>query len=287
MDPVNYSTFIEPVYIETLETSEVSKRSGALWECIGRTGDLFGGYRYNFRLRSEYDDVTSPDANARQSARLAACKKRLEISPAGEYLASEIRFLTPSYRYIDQLNRLGYEMKSDATGVYLTLPDRESFLARWQILQQSQPELPTITVVCHPGIADDKTFIESFCRYDVLLSSEKEFVHDHFAHLIRTVILIFTSGEDGNPTYKEDKEQLVRLVKKAYQPLLQADDLKSTKVTSLVTEARKELARQVDLIWARQDYEESEEWQRNTNWLSPIQQKIDQLAKMANRMTIR
>lgn len=67
---------------------ETAKRSGELWECIARKPEKEGGYTYTFRLKDEYDDVTSTDpkrakaAKDRMDAILPAAEKRgLEVLP--------------------------------------------------------------------------------------------------------------------------------------------------------------------------------------------------------------
>ena len=280
----------EPQLLQQDQT-EISKRSSALWECVARNADLFDGYLYTFRLRAEYDNVTPDDSKVREACRQAALKKRAEILPAGEYLGSEIRFLQPDYPYAADLAKLGYAMKTEQTGVYLVLPDKEAFLARWKFLQKATPSLPEISIVSCPDVADDKTFIEAFYTHDVLLSRGKEFVHDHFAHLIRTIKLIFSSGDDGNPTYKEEKERLVRLVDGAYRPIKDAEKLIAKGGTALsassLAAARKELATQVDLIWARQDYDDSATWVKDCSKLQPLWSKIDHLAQMLAKTSIK
>lgn len=55
------------------------------------------------------------------------------------------------------------------------------------------------------GIADDMEFIEAYFAHDSLLSSGKEFFHDHVAHIIPTIHLMLNSGVDTNPTYEKER----------------------------------------------------------------------------------
>lgn len=278
MTPITY-----PSHSVHEEKLEASNQSGALWKCLFRSPDLFAGYRYTFCLKEEYDDVTPQDPQVQKAHRLAAIQKRKEIFPAGEYLGSEIRYFTPACQYAPYFHRLGYEMKSQTDGLFLVLPDREAILSRWQFLRLSRPDLPALKILAYPGLADDKTFIEAFCSHDALLSSGKLFMHDHF-HLLRTLVLMFDSGVDENPTYQAEKNRLVKLIHQAYRPLQQAEKLlKKTPTIPAQTQlnsALKELASQVDYIWARQDYEESEQWTKKSERLIPLWKEIDTLTTM-------
>lgn len=264
-----------PPSIQHVNT-EASKHSGALWHCLFRATDLFAGYRYTFRLKEEYDDVTPQDPQIRQNRRLAALQKRKEIVPAGEYLGSEIRYFTPECLYAPSFQALGYEMKVQKEGVFLVLPDKEAILSRWKFLKISRRELPNLKILSHPGLADDHTFIKAFCSHDALLSCSSHFIHDHF-HLLRTLILMFDSGRDDNPTYGHERRRLVKLIKQAYRPIQQAEKLLGHTPT---TRAIKELATQVDYIWARQGYEESQAWTKECESLLPLWKEIDALSSL-------
>ena len=77
------------------EAEEISKKSGELWECVKRKPDSYSpGYVYTFKLKEEYDGVTS-----RKGAgdRLEAAKKKMKmIFPAVEPLGRELSYLDPN-----------------------------------------------------------------------------------------------------------------------------------------------------------------------------------------------
>ena len=71
---------------------EVSKRSGEMWECVKRTPDVEDGYLYTFRLKDEYDDVSS-----KKPVRLYAAEEKVkEIFPAIEPYSSSVQQYDPA-----------------------------------------------------------------------------------------------------------------------------------------------------------------------------------------------
>lgn len=273
--------------VQADEKREIAKRSSAFWECVDRAPDEFGGYIYKFRAKDEYDDL-SPHEN-QLARRHAAYEMRKKIAPTGEYLASELHLFNPEYRHAAVLHELGYASYFQADGVYLYLPDREAVTARWQVLRRQHPELPELRILSHPGAAADKTFIEAFFTHDVLLSTEKEFVHDHFSHLIRTVIMMLTSGEEDNPTYCEEKCRLLKLVSKGYKQILKAEKEAVGKVArAALTAATSSLAKQVDFMWAWTSYESSQDiYPDDSKELMPVWKEIDELSQILSKTQIK
>ncbi len=176
---------------EQEELDAIAQKQGEIWECIGREPDENGGYIYRFRLRDAYDfeswrlndgvdiDEESEDVQARAEAYI---RKVEEIFPAVEPI---LAFLIRG----ESLMRsdLGYSLSYDKTGIYLNLPDKEALEARCEKLHKINPRFPLIKILSSDGVADDLAFIKAYLTYDLLLSSGKEFVHDHTAHLIRTI----------------------------------------------------------------------------------------------------
>ena len=68
-------------------------------------------------------------------------------------------------------------------------------IARWGKLREASPELPPLNIASSKGIADDITFIEKYFTHEAILSDGGEFVHDHFAHVMSVLILMYSSGK--------------------------------------------------------------------------------------------
>jgi hypothetical protein len=244
---------------------EINKRSGALWTCIKRTQDIYGGYIYTLKLKDCYDDVT-PHTN--RAIRAAAAKQRYaEIYPATEALGTEVYInnlslpenelfnrliyiefnkLTPEIQNLltqtpltkpaflahirpDMLWRinqarilglLGYRSHYSDSGVYLNLPDKETLLARWTIVRERVAGLPDIDIASCEGIAEDLEFVEAFFTCDVLLSSGKEFVHDHTQHIMPMLFLMIDSAVGVDPSYQQERARLEKMVMKSYRRIM-------------------------------------------------------------------
>lgn len=99
------------------------------------------------------------------------------------------------------LNRLGFKVHFetnpgmlpflfDHRGVYVSLPDRETLLFRWDQERQRNPNLPEISLEPSEGIADDLTFITNFFDRGITISDDKEFVHDLLSHVLPYLLMI-------------------------------------------------------------------------------------------------
>ena len=246
------------------EAEEISKKSGELWECVKRKPDSYSpGYIYTFKLKDEYDGVTSRNG---RGDRLHAAKKKIKmIYPAVEPLGKELSYLDPRVdekKFIKQfildnwnkvkfsslkhsraedlqaqefltskarfildmgvfLQKLGYEIKYEVDGVYLNLPDRETLIARWGKLREASPELPPLNIASSKGIADDITFIEKYFTHVAILSDGGEFVHDHFAHVMSVLILMYSSWKNNDSKqYQEERARSVKLVATFYRKIM-------------------------------------------------------------------
>lgn len=208
----------------------ISKKSGALWECIECSRGSLGGHVYVFRLQDECDDVTREET--RQQNYEAAKERSCRVFPAIELLGSHMAFLDPtvpaevrtakygvSIEIMDTLHRLGYECAIIDHGVYLKFPDREALLARWKELREECQELPILDIVSSAGIAEHIPFIESFLTHDALLSTGKEFVHDHMFHVIPTLVLALSSVGKEVP-YEKAKAKSRKAVAYLYRRLM-------------------------------------------------------------------
>ncbi len=186
---------------------ESENRSGSLWKCLERKEDQWGGYIYLFRLKEEYDDVTPhKDLKARH---LAAEEKLKEIFPAVEVTGS---FIVNYLKSVD-FAPLGVNAGCGKEGVYLLLPDREALLGRWEKLREINPRLPKLDILESQGKASDRQFIEAFLRYDALISSGEEFVHDELIHVLPKLNALLSDPYN----YESDRDFMRNIIGKQHR----------------------------------------------------------------------
>lgn len=120
--------------------------------------------------------------------------------------------------------RLGYGCEYREDGVYLKLPDRTTLLDRWNKLRQERPELPPLDIACLDGDVDAAAFLSTYLAHDVLLSNDKEFLHDHLLHVLATIELMLDSGtfvDRGlQVTYEIQKNTTRAYIGSFYQELM-------------------------------------------------------------------
>ncbi len=225
-------------YIE----EKTAPKNGEIWDCINCELDTYGGNVYTFQIKPEYDILRYPEQN------LAFIEKTLQIYPAVEKCSLQLAsYFLDTKEYDDfienfvqrsqikkakqykalyepiikirrQLRSLKIIFEVDEFGTYLMLPDEKSLTARWNLLKDKYPDIKPIHIKSSKGIASDKAFIESYFTHDALLSSGKEFIHDHTVHLIPTLAFMLTR-ERCELIYSKDKFKLVQLVIQNYRKL--------------------------------------------------------------------
>lgn len=178
------------------EVDEIAKRTGVLWECIGRRADKEGGYLYSFKLKITDEAEVEQLIDAHFPA----------LEPRGS--SRRIR------QFDDDLKRLGYGSKENQEGVFLELPDAEALSRRWE------KNHPGLEILSSEGVADDRTFIEAFFTHDLLISNGKEFVHDHIFHVVPYLTDRFIFG----PLVNRCKTKLVKRVAKEYKAVIMGKD---------------------------------------------------------------
>ncbi len=241
-----------PVKSIQIEQQEIAQRSGEFWECVSREKCPRAGFVYKFRLRDDFDDVT-PDENRAARAK-AADQKSKKMFPAIELTGTQMLALDPNVpesklksgtlkirEHVELLMQLGYRTEWKEDGVYLYLPDREALLANWEILRAADPELPELTIQSSEGIASDIDYVKAYFTHDGVLSTGKEFLHDHQAHILSVVVLILSSEKPSdelgrNPAYRMEKSRIVRLLGKAYRRVMIAQELCRTNFLKLSEE---------------------------------------------------
>ncbi|HEY5259411.1 MAG TPA: hypothetical protein VIJ46_02105 [Rhabdochlamydiaceae bacterium] len=246
---------VERVWAVVDDKAEIAQRDGVLWQCIGRKSDG-PGFIYEYKLRDEYNDVTAnPDAKKRGAA---ATQKMREAFPAVEDYGANVLYLDPQVplkdlspdaqsmrAYLKDLLALGYRAERREDGVYLYLPDREALLARWDKLREVRPQLPDLRILTSQGIADDLSFARAFFTHDALLSTSKEFVHDHLSHVIPTLALILVAEARDKPSaYRDERSRLAHLLGKAYRRIMITRSLLENNILEIPEDK---------LRWVRQD----------------------------------
>jgi hypothetical protein len=230
----NFSRFID--WASGAKAAAIAQRQGKAWECIDRL-PAEQGYDYLFRFKNACDPTLDP-AKAQEAERIFA-EKMIKLYPAVEpdlgrillldpemdvpkWLARNnaqngspdfVRQLTDDVKTMKIIQSLGYRYRSDATGHYLYLPDREALTARLTKLREKFPETKVFNIVSSDGIASDNEFIEAFLAgYDALLSSGPEFIHDHIYHIIPAIQLMLT-----DPQYIEHRLAAIEVIRNVYQ----------------------------------------------------------------------
>lgn len=94
------------------DASELTKKTGKLWECIARTLQPCGGYIYQFKLKPEFDTVTANLLATNCS--MAAQAKSKEIFPALEIYAEDYPYLELKFRKSEKLQEEWIDEKCNA-----------------------------------------------------------------------------------------------------------------------------------------------------------------------------
>jgi hypothetical protein len=156
-----------------------------------------------------------------------------------------------------RIQELGYRYEADATGHYLYLPDKEALQARYELLRKSHPHLKPLNIIHSSGIATDMEFVEAYLAgYDCLLSLGTEFVHDHIAHVIPTILLMLTDMD-----YVTNKSIVVEMVRAAYNRIITTkkaleqgmpgvDPAQMKKIQQQLPKIETSLGTAVDNFWA-------------------------------------
>lgn len=110
------------------------------------------------------------------------------------------------------LKEAGYQVVMDKNSrLHLELPDLEALQNGWEHVRETHPELqlPDLDVVESEGIADDLAYAKAYQEHDVLLSTGKEFVHDHTVHVMTRIFRMLKGKED----YEAEKERITTIIK--------------------------------------------------------------------------
>ncbi len=213
--------------VQAKKQIEENPKSCAFWECVRYEPNTDGeGIFYWFKARQEYNDSNTAK---RDLVEKRIEEKRLEIWPAVELSAKDVinlldpksRFPSVIHNHLEIFSELGFKIEQKGNEVYLRLPDREALLSRWAKLRKKHPKLPELKVQSSQGVAGHLEFVNAYFRCDVLLSSGKEFIHDHLIHVLPTLGFILSSLT----AYQETKEYVIRHLKPVYEYAITARKL--------------------------------------------------------------
>jgi len=228
------------------EQFAIAQKQGEFWECVGRKPDLERGYIYHYELKDKYDEKLNP------LNREALTKKFDEIFPAVEPL--------PYNQVLADLNYLMNSILMPQNFGYIfaqrnfQLPDKEALESRLEQLYKERPELKPLQILSSEGVADDFSFIEAYLKYDVLLSTGKEFIHDHLFHIIPRLFLMLTC-----PQYIYERDRLREIVSKVFYQITKAEEViekeNLTELKRQLPKIKTAVGAMVDVIWAIGDAE--------------------------------
>ena len=110
------------------------------------------------------------------------------------------------------------------------------------------------------GVADDVSFLEAYLKFDVLLSTGREFLHDHFAHLITTLYWMLSSHE-----YASERERFRENVKKVQTLIINAEKITEQKTDlaernyckGRILKVKTSAGTMVDRIWSMNNSDSS------------------------------
>lgn len=211
----------------------ITQRQGILWRCIGLTINPLGGKIFHYKLREEYDAQTYPyKAKKCQSA---IHQKQQQIFPAVEPSSAE------DIAFSQELQKIGYGVRSDETGVYLNLPDLEAIVAGYEKLRETRPDLPPLRALSSEGIADDLSFSRAYLHYDILLSDGIEFIHDSISHTSRVLEMMISSPAE----YVKSKGQVAKSTKHTLEAIHHSQLSETEQLYALTF-----LGAVIDTIWA-------------------------------------
>jgi len=107
---------------------------------------------------------------------------------------------------------------NDQGQLVMELPDREALVKGWENLQRKYPQkdLPDMNIVSAEGSVDDISFAQAYFKYDGLLSTGKEFIHDHSVHIYALIERMWK----GRESYLKEKQRLRKSLEAPFQFVL-------------------------------------------------------------------
>lgn len=214
---------LKGVTVDLERDKNLTEKDGGIWKCIRREWNGYG-YTYVFKLDDEYNICKFKDQD-RDALTKKLEQKLEELYPALEpYTYNDVYFSFESATYFGKgklFKSLGYQMGFSESGLYLYLPDCESLHGKWKELQMDDPELPDLNVISSEGVADHLTYVKMFLKYSAVLSSGREYLHDHYGHVSRIILQLLLSPSE----YLENLALARNMVADLVQKIEQAKEL--------------------------------------------------------------
>ncbi len=187
-------------------------------------------------IKNAFEDFNSLDEYK------AKLSEMLPILANPDSYPDDIHTKSDLAKHAEFFNKLGFNSYKDSEGRYvLTLPDVQALQARWDQIMKENTDLPRIKILVAKSIASDEDFVKACLRYDVLVSSGTESIHDliyHVASLISRILSCVDGKRDE--MYLEEKERLNELLGKAYQKIMFVKQ-KNGKVNQYTTASEEDL----------------------------------------------
>lgn len=112
--------------------------------------------------------------------------------------------------------QLGFSANSKNEMVTFKIPSIRKLQKRWERIQVNKPDLPQLKIYSCKGIANDLKFVEAYMSHDVMISRDKELIHDYFVHLYSVIQLIYENPE----SYKTKKALFVEQINDIYEKIM-------------------------------------------------------------------
>ena len=221
-----------PIYGFSVDNpEEYQQKSGYTATCIGFRNTAHGKI-YVFSIRDELNYLklikshTSRRKKALEKIEMQMKELLREKYPALESAPTELSGIISQDFKIEgssdklQLHKLGYSYFEDEASqeIYFTIPSTETLINTWARLRETFPQLHPLKIQQSEGIASNFDFIKSWLENDVLISTQEEFLHDNFGH----VIPLF--GNITAPAYAENKAIICNAIKWALSFIQEAHD---------------------------------------------------------------
>ncbi|MCB1136230.1 MAG: hypothetical protein KDK78_08185 [Chlamydiia bacterium] len=164
-----------------------SPLNSTMWECVSKTTDDLGD---TFRFRFKKEEFPDASAIARQFFR---------NFPATEPIpdVDEARLPNPKAPRVGRVSAalitMGYSYETKDGETYIDLPSKGRIEKVWKTFVLADSSAP-FRIVESDGVATDQAFVEAHQDCDALLSNGKEFVHDHYFHVIPAIARVINAG---------------------------------------------------------------------------------------------
>jgi hypothetical protein len=160
----------------------LSQKDSKLWKCVGRSGDKVIGHIYKFIFRDGSDSSQKPFP-------------AVEPIPLGD-------LCDKSWWADSILQEFGYDAEKDPESAQwiIYMPNRKALLSKWEIYQEKKtfnPNSQTLEIMNSSGVEEDLKFMKCFIDGKGLLSKHGEFVHDHYAHIRKRILMLVQVDPSG------------------------------------------------------------------------------------------